>query len=481
MHRICLPERVARWIISPLLLMTLLAVIPQRLRALNLERLSGQSLSNNELLDVEYDNGLIAVPAGLGGTVIVDVSNPANPVEVSNYVDSQCPFGRFYNTWLESPDSLPPGDGLLVGAGRNCPLTILGIDQSLNIEFLSSYQTGELSYEDVAGNGSILVLAAHTDGIEIVDISDPLVPLPMGSLALDNAWAVRIDGDYAYVADGGTGLTVVDISDPYNPSVSGQVKTAGSAKDVRVRNGFAFLALGDAGVAMISVADPANPSLIDLYNTSGLAAHIGVNDSVVAVADWDDVEMLSYSSGNSLELVGYKNTGGRVMGIDMHDDLVYVSEWRRLVIYRFGRIAGPDIDLDIVDVNFPRTTIGDSFDTTFTITSNGLSTLTVDSITTSNSDFSVDVSTPVGLAPGESLPVTITYTPTTDILGFQIMYVNSNDSDDSRIRLDLLGNNQDLNVGDPAPDFTLPLLDDGDVTLSDLRGSVVVLTFFASW
>jgi len=35
-----------------------------------------------------------------------------------------------------------------------------------------------------------------------------------------------------------------------------------------------------------------------------------------------------------------------------------------------------------------------------------------------------------------------------------------------------------LNVGDKAPDFTLPSHLDKDVTLSDLRGKTVVLVFF---
>lgn len=36
-------------------------------------------------------------------------------------------------------------------------------------------------------------------------------------------------------------------------------------------------------------------------------------------------------------------------------------------------------------------------------------------------------------------------------------------------------------VGGPAPDFTLQLFDGGEVTLSELRGKVVVINFWASW
>ena len=201
----------------------------------------------------------------------------------------------------------------------------------------------------------------------------------------------------------------------------------------------------------------------------------------MAVADWDDVEILKYSSGNSLEFVGYKNSGGRVMGIEIVDDVVYVAEWERLRIYRFGPIAGADLDVDLLDINFPQTEIGESVDTTLVLSSRGLSTLTVDSIRISLDDYTVDLTPPLDILPGNDLPVTLTYTPTSEDAGFQRIRIYSNDTDEPEVRIDVLGNNPDLNVGDPAPDFTLPVLDDGEVTLSELQGSVVVLAFFASW
>lgn len=38
-----------------------------------------------------------------------------------------------------------------------------------------------------------------------------------------------------------------------------------------------------------------------------------------------------------------------------------------------------------------------------------------------------------------------------------------------------------VRVGGPAPDFTLPKLEGGDVSLKDYRGRVVVLNFWATW
>ena len=38
-----------------------------------------------------------------------------------------------------------------------------------------------------------------------------------------------------------------------------------------------------------------------------------------------------------------------------------------------------------------------------------------------------------------------------------------------------------VNVGDTAPDFTLPTLDGGERSLSDYYGRKVILFFWASW
>ncbi len=92
----------------PLLLGTAQVLfLPCLLPALNLERLSSTSLSNTELLDVEYYQGHLSIPAGIGGTVIVDVRDPSNPVEVSNYSDPLCPYGRFYNTFFGGGEGRP--------------------------------------------------------------------------------------------------------------------------------------------------------------------------------------------------------------------------------------------------------------------------------------------------------------------------------------------------------------------------------------
>lgn len=45
----------------------------------------------------------------------------------------------------------------------------------------------------------------------------------------------------------------------------------------------------------------------------------------------------------------------------------------------------------------------------------------------------------------------------------------------------MVNENQTMVIDGPAPDFTLPLFEGGEMTLSELKGQVVVVNFWASW
>ena len=54
------------------------------------------------------------------------------------------------------------------------------------------------------------------------------------------------------------------------------------------------------------------PCYLDNYNTSVLANRIEIFGDKLAVADWDDIEILQWD-GENLNIVGYKNTTRRTM------------------------------------------------------------------------------------------------------------------------------------------------------------------------
>ena len=66
-----------------------------------------------------------------------------------------------------------------------------------------------------------------------------------------------------------------------------------------------------------------------------------------------------------------------------------------------------------------------------------------------------------------------------DISGSEDESIDISDSEDDNI--DLSGSEDEIPIEDLAPDFSVPLLTGETFTLSEHRGSVVVLCFWASW
>ncbi len=459
------------------LAVALLGLFPWPASALNLTRLATFNPPNFELLDVEIAGDFAYIPAGLGGLNIIDISDPAAPQFIGAYFASKCDFSRIY-AWHSVGD-------LLYGSGRYCGITVLDVSFPSNPSEpdSSAYGTPGRSYEHAVSSGSFLYAAVHTEGVEIIDIANPQALQFAGLVPTTNAWALAAsaDGQLLFVADGAGGLKIMDISSPLAAQVVGTVATSGTAKDVAPAGNFVFVAVGASGVDMIDVSDPANPVLVANYNTSGYASRVAVSDSLVAVSDWDDVEVLAWNASPSLELVGYKDTGGRVMAINMVGNIIYSAEWHFFRAFQFGVVSGPDLDVSTRDLNFPHVDTGDCLERPLTIWNNGGQPLNLVSVEVDHADY--DVYLMVGtIPPGEARVGSVTYCATSeDGQGLLTLFTDDPDEPEFSIKLD--GNSTwGLEVGQMAPDFTLPSVNGfGDITLSLFRSRVVVLAFFASW
>ncbi|MFQ6676614.1 MAG: hypothetical protein ACE5LH_09795 [Fidelibacterota bacterium] len=454
--------------------------VSQDLKAWNLTLLSRYDSPNFELLDIEISGDYAFVPAGLGGLNVIDISDPTAPFTVARYSAYGCDYGRLYAWHINGNHAY--------GRGRDCGIRSLDVSNPVEPVSVGDYGSPEFSYEQTDGfaygdGGRYLYAAIHADGVEVIDISAPESPQPVTRVPTENAWAVEVseDGNLVYAADGAGGLKVIDVSSPEVARVIGEASASGTAKDVTVSGNYLFVAVGARGVDMFDVSLPETPVLVANYNTTGYASRVAVSDSLVAVSDWDDVEVLKWDDSPSLRLAGYKNTGGRVMAIHMQGDVVYSAEWNFFRTFRFGEISGPDIDASSRNMNFPHLVNGTCLDTTVTILNNGSAELNFENIAIDHSDYSASVSAD-HLAPGGSAGVTITYCGSS-ANGFANLKIRSDDPDEPQIAVTLEGNSTwGLDVGQSAPDFTLTSVNGyGDVTLSKLRAKAVIVAFFATW
>ena len=143
--------------------------------------------------DVVYVSGGLGYPHFIGWLRVIDVSNPALPVEIGA---------------LDTPGP------------------------ALDIEVVGdlAYVSGVLGYPHFIG------------WLRVIDVSDQANPVEIGSLDLaDPATDVEVVGDLAYVTDWHAVLHVIDVSDPAVPTQLGTLDMPGDAHGLEVVGGLAYV------------------------------------------------------------------------------------------------------------------------------------------------------------------------------------------------------------------------------------------------
>lgn len=142
----------------------------------------------------------------------------------------------------------------------------------------------------VRDDGTLAVITHESsndgrNGITLLDLSDPAHPLFISRYTqglesgVHNAW---IEGDFVFVVlDGtGNGLRILDISNPELPiPVNGFQAETSFLHDVYVRDGLAFLSYWNAGLLILDVGNgmaggtPQVPALVSRIRTAGGQTH----------------------------------------------------------------------------------------------------------------------------------------------------------------------------------------------------------------
>ena len=226
------------------------------------------------------------------GLLILDISDPANPVELSRF--DQESWQGVHNLFLH-------GDRLYLAHGLNPGLSIVDISDPTE-PLVSGFWQHEGGFSnvihDVFIRDRLAVVSDFFSGLILLDLTDPDAPTMLAALpfaeGMHSAWA---EGDYVYCNQEFGGweqrLYVVDIADPRQPQV---VHSFGSDPPPQgpilgphnpwVRNGLLYWAYYDAGLRVFDLIDPARPVEIGYHTYPGFAWSVQPHDDgLLYVAD----------------------------------------------------------------------------------------------------------------------------------------------------------------------------------------------------
>ena len=426
----------------------------------------------NHILDAEVVDDVLIVSAMVQGIEFYDISNAEELNHLTNFTLASGGGGG--NTKSNCVRAV----GHYAYFTSSNGLFVVNISNPSNPQNQGSVSgTSGLILENLDLEENILAVCAHSDGVLLYDISNPANPTYTATISTDNAWATAILDRFIYIGNNNE-ILIADISNIDNPTSISSIETGNAVKDLIIDNNFLYVALGTDGINIYDIKSPQSPKYLDNYNTNTLANRIAAFDNKLAVADWDDVEVLEWD-GESLIQVGYKNTGKRTMAIAAKEEFIYSAEWASLRVFEFGEIAGSDIDLSTWELNYPYVENGASYSLSVDVINNGNGTLAIIDDYTTHSDFTV-VNSLTSLTPGETQTVDIIYTASNDnASGAYRIY--SNDFDEPEIICETNGNIDGANVGESAPDFELDYVANGNgiFKLSDHLGKIIVIAFFA--
>ncbi len=441
-----------------------------------------------EILEVRTaTNGRLFYCTGVRGLQVVDARDPANMKVVAELRSSKFShqrFARCQHVAIEGDRVYFTNRGDMI---QKTPfITGYDLSKSPPAEVIN-YAAKDATIEGIAAVGGKLYVAMHDRGLAVMQPSgDTLTELGVAS-GFRAAWSVAVSGKYAYVADAGGSMGVVDISDSTKPKRVASLETGGSAQSIVVANGLAYLAAGAAGLLIVDIGDPLAPSIVSRTKTNGSALQVTVDGSRAYVANWADARIYDVRDPKTptliaAEIVKTEEAASRVLGMSGVGDVAFVGEWTGMYSFRLNsQQRAPHITSRLKRLDFDRTAAKEASKRSISFRNEGSAPLTVSSVSVSGDGFIVAKQLPVTVASQDSFSIEVSFAPTSSEQHEGELLIVSNDPDESEVRISLVGNQSGLGVGDPAPEINLTLVDGGQWRLSEQRGKVVVLAYFATF
>jgi len=275
--------------------------------------------------DVVKKGNYLYIAQGEGGMLILDVTDPENPQEVSVVSEG----ARGYSTKLVLYDTIA-----YIAAG-SFGVTVVDISDPYNPHVSVSNTSSIKPAKNLHVYGKYLLAALSEVGVKVVNIEYPVQPDPR-TLIEPTGYAMAIkttsDSTFAIIACGEMGLSMHNISDWQDGygdyPISGWCDTPGYAEDIVLMEDkkLALMACGTAGLQIINYADTNNVHIVAGFDGGGYAKEVKVhNNRVYIAAELSGLQIIDISDPGDPYFVGEIDTEF-ALGFDLDDNYIYLAD-----------------------------------------------------------------------------------------------------------------------------------------------------------
>ena len=282
---------------------------------------------------------------GIGQITVADdcvfVAMGSNGVFLLNPTDGAAPTRVDWKTRIDSAFRIAVDENYAYVIDKDRTLHMVDISDLSNPMVLGSYTPDTPSIEvDIQFPYAFLTTGAG--GLHVIDVSEPTTLERVGvyNLTVNNfepaIWDVAVSGEYAYITlsdpKNHDFVEVLNISNPATPTKVGSVRV-NLASNIAIQGDYAFVANGH-GLQILDVSNPHSPIVITSYDTPNTALGLKVEGNYVYINDLYGMEVVDISDIHSPRRVAYAKLP-QVQDVAVVDGYIYVADsFKGLVIFK---------------------------------------------------------------------------------------------------------------------------------------------------
>ncbi|MDP8238093.1 MAG: T9SS type A sorting domain-containing protein [Candidatus Hatepunaea meridiana] len=270
--------------------------------------------------------------------IAVDISNPANPYQLSR-IDINVTIGEIVYGNALIGDLAISGDYLYVGTAEN-GVKIIDISDNSDLKEVGVFEEGPFAdlITSILVDDIYLYVAKYRNDpfngigrISVYAIANPTNPVLIGQqssqLEMDYIQRLVIEGDYLYVITD-YHLDILDISSPGNIITVGEMSLQ-NATDLIIDGDFAYITVWD-GIRIVDISNPYSPEYFSVIETTSLPKCIDMDERLFIGGVFSSakgiggLEMFDISIPDEAASLDYINKPNNVFDLAIIDNLAIV-------------------------------------------------------------------------------------------------------------------------------------------------------------
>jgi len=142
----------------------------------------------------------------------------------------------------------------------------------------------------------------------------------------EDAQRSRIALNHLFVADGGEGLKVLDLADPALPIPAGELATGGWTRDLAIEGSRMIVSAGSAGLLLVDITTPWAPEIIHTYATPWTVEAVAISGDLACFSDSENqLQVLNIADPGAFEWLGALDLPDSGRRLEFLGDLLLVA------------------------------------------------------------------------------------------------------------------------------------------------------------